>query len=338
MQYRGRFVRKIPVIAVLVTALIVACTDQSGTAEPVTKEDYPANTVVIRFNIDPASLEAVQNSADLTEALHQGIELEAASPLDFEVVIHLNGNVFQNRDQQPHPVASGISVDIDKGKPVNGLIKDLRFYTYGDFSEREAWAYFQEELQSAILYSMNASGAFETAGDGTIPLTVAKVVDGSEIIEPDGKSMVLELTAEVSYRDGSKFGSQQPPEGYTQELKTVQILLSSAQGAAHEAVTDAATESPDPDIPAASSGGITGIYGIENGAMSIQEKDGQFVMSNPNMHEPEDWPMTEIGENHFSVVYNGTPVELKFSVDDDGNAFAMTIVQGGHEMKMPRKE
>jgi len=52
---------------------------------------------------------------------------------------------------------------------------------------------------------------------------------------------------------------------------------------------------------------------------------------------PAYMPLTSIGENHFSVDYYGEPAKLKFSLDDDGNAFAMSVEQQGHEIKLPRK-
>lgn len=50
----------------------------------------------------------MRNSAELAEALHQGLALEAASPLDYEVTNQLQGHVYQ----------SGYRVEIKDGQHV----------------------------------------------------------------------------------------------------------------------------------------------------------------------------------------------------------------------------
>lgn len=307
---------------------------------PVTMADdaFPSDAVVARFTIDPATLSAVHNTVELTDALHQELKLEAASPLDYEVVVHLIGNIYQGRDQQPHPEGSGVMVSLEKGDVQNDRIRDLRFYTYGDFSESEAWDSFRDRIQSALLYSMNSSGSFEADDDGTVWLTVANVVDGTVNIEPDGNSMVLELSAELNYRDGSRFGRKEAPDGYRQIIQTVQLALSPAEVPL--------TAEPEPEQPAmsepavaaiAESGGITGVYGYDASGLRIEMKDGEYVMSDVRKSPPDYMPLTSIGENHFSVDYNGELAKLRFSLDDDGNAFAMSVEQQGHEIKLPRK-
>lgn len=433
MQLKGRFIRESLLIAMLATTLLGVASESA----------FSGDAVIIRFSMDPAGLEGVRNSADLAEALHQGLALEATSPLNYELNIHIQGFVYQGGDEQPYPAASGVFVDIDQDNSVDGRITDLRFYTFNNFSESEAWAYFQEQIQQALMYSMNSSGAFEASGDGTVPLTVTSVLDGTEAIEPDGKSMVLKLMPETVYRDGSKFGSKQPPAGYKQEVETMQIVLAPAAAAVVAAVEEAqvapvaeaetdgitgvygydqsgyrieikdgqhvmwdirksppeyilltpvgenhfsadlfgepseikfsgdeqghatemfikmpgsngfklplkesteaeqgasVTESADTPMLVTSPGGIIGTYGADRGALSIQEVDGRLAMSNPNAVEIEHWPLEEIAENRYSTVFNGNPVELRFSVDDDGHAFAVTIVQGDREMKIPRQE
>lgn len=304
----------------------------------VADDAYPSDAVIARFTIDPAALSAVHNTVELADVLHQELKLEAASPLDYEVVVHLIGNIYQGRDQQPHPEGSGIMVSLEEGKALKDRIRDLRFYTYGDFSESEAWTSFRERIQSAVLYSMNSSGSFEADDEGTVWLKVTDVVDGTVNIEPDGKNMVLELTAELNYRDGSRFGRKEAPDGYSQIVQTVQLVLSPAE-------VPVAAE-PEPEQPAVlesaaiadtESGGITGVYGYDESGLQIQMKDGEFVMSDVRKSPPDYMPLTSIGDNHFSVDYNGEPAKIRFSLDDDGNAFAMSVEQQGYEIKLPRK-
>lgn len=327
MHLRSRIYRINPFMTVLF-ALFIACT----TGHVMAADQYPSDAVVVRFTVDSAALSQVNNTVELVDALHRELKLEAASPLDFEVVVHIAGNVYQGRDQQPHSEGSGIMVSIEKGKPVNDRVKDLRFYTYGDFSESEAWDFFRGKIQEALLSSMNSSGAFEADDDGTVWLTVAEVADGTRKIEPDGSRMVLELSAEMLYRDGSKFGSKTPPEGYRQALQTTQIVLSPAQvPASKEPVPDAASNA-DTKVD-----GITGVYGLYDGGLRVEKKDGQYVMSNIRKPDPEYMPITSIGENLFSVDYYDKPATVKFSVDDKGQAFAMSIEQQDRTMKLPRK-
>jgi len=446
MQLRTLFVRIFPLVAFLATATLAAFPSTILAAN-----HYPDDAVLVRFTIDSSSLSDISTVAELAEALHQELSLEAASPLDFEVVIHIAGNVYQNRDQQPHQEGSGIMVGLKKGEPVSGRVREMRFHTYGDFSESEAWEHFRGRIKEALLYSMNSSGAFAADDNGTVWLTVADVVDGLQDVQTDGSSMVLELSADMLYRDGSKFGSKEPPEGYRQMLRSIQLVLTPAEaqvvarveeGSAEEApsarVAEAETDgitgvygydqsgyrveikdgqhvmwdirkSPpkyilltpmdenhfsaemfgepaeisfsgdeqghatemfikmqgsngfklprkenaeasapaqgasdivaaDTSVPSIAAGGIAGTYGADRGALTIQKVDGQLAMSNPNAAETEHWLLEEIGQNRYSTVFNGNPVELKFSVDDEGHAFAVTIVQGDHEMKLPRKD
>lgn len=292
--------------------------------------------VVVRFAIDPATLTAVGNSIELVDILHQELRVEASSPLDYEIVVHLLGNIYQNRDQAPHAEGSGIMLSLEKGKPQNDRIKDLRFYTYGGFSESEAWDFFRGKIEEALLYSMNSNGLFEADDDGTVWLAVVDVEDGSVIIEPDESNMVLELTAELNYRDGSRFGRKEAPDGYQQILQTVQLVLSPAQIQAG-AATAAEQATNDGEAAAAESGGILGVYGYDESGLRIEMSDGQYVMSDIRKSPPVYMPLTPIGPNHFSVDYNGFPSKLKFSMDDEGNAFAMSVEREGTEFKLPRK-
>ena len=309
------------------------------TTGAMASDHYPSDAVVARFTIDPAALADVTNTADLVDALHQELALEAASPLDFEVVIHLQGNVYQNRNQPPHAEGSGIMVYLEKGEPVNDRIKDLRFYTYGDFSESDAWEFFQGKIQEVLLYSMNSSGAFEAGDDGTVWLTVVDVVDGTRDVEVDEGNMVLELGAELNYRDGSRFGSKEPPEGYRQFVRTVQLVLSPATvQASTEPVAEEDVAVADTGVAEAESDGLTGIYGFDQSGMLIERKDGLYYLSNPSASE-ERFLLTAAGENQFTVDYDGMPMEIKFSVDDSEHAFAinMTYVEYGNTIKLPRK-
>lgn len=321
----------LPVVAIAITLFTA-----TGT---VASDHYPDDAIVARFTIPASALDDVHNVADLAEALHKELKLEASSPLDFEVVVHMVGNVYQNWEQQPHSEGSGIMVNLEKGKPVNNRIKDLRFYTYGDFSESEAWDFFRGKIQEALLYSMNSNGAFEVDDHDNVWLAVVDVVDGTRRLEVDSTSMVLELSAELLYRDGSKFGSKEPPEGYREFVRSVQLVLSPAEAQtgeeneAEEVAPAAATEAA-----AEESDGLTGIYGFDQSGMLIEKKDGQYYLSNPSASE-ERFVITPTGEHQFDCDYDGMPMTIKFSVDDDGHAFAvnMTYVEYGNTVKLPRK-
>ena len=301
-------------------------------------KSYPDDAVVVKFSIDPAVLSEVNNTADLIETLHQNLKLEAASPLDFEVIVHITGSVYQNRDQQLHTEGSGVIVSLEEDEPVEGLIKDIRFYTYGDFSESEAWSSFHDLFRSALLYSMNSSRAFQEDDNGQVWLTVSDVLAGTETATTDGSSMVLEITAEMLYRDGSKFGGREPPEGYRQVLETTQIVLAPAQAPESTPVAEAGSkDAPTEAVETAETDGITAVYGYDESGLKIEKKDGQYVMSDIRKSPPVYMPLTPIDDKRYSVDYNGVMVELSFSLDDQGQAFAVVILQLGHEMKLPRK-
>lgn len=331
MKLRSRFMSTYSLNAVL---LIFLFTCAAGTVSAADK--YPSDAVVVQLSIDPLALSEASNTEELVSALHQELKLEASSPLGFEVVIHLVSNVYQDRNQQAHEVGSGIMVSIEKGKPVNDRIKDLQFYTYGDFSESEAWDNFKVQIQEAVLYSMNSSGAFEADETGKVWLNVDEVTRGETIIQADGRRMVLELSADVLYRDGSKFGSKAPPEGYRQELETFQIVLSPAEvQSSPEAVSE--EEEPIAVVQEAETDGITAVYGYDESGLRIEKRDGAYVMSDIRKSPPEYMPLTSIGDNYFSVEYAGVPSKIKFSLDDEGQAFAISIEQEGHTIKLPRK-
>jgi len=59
---------------------------------------------------------------------------------------------------------------------------------------------------------------------------------------------------------------------------------------------------------------------------------------NGNMAEPTHWKLAAVEANRYGALYYDTPVEIHFSVDENGRAFAMSIVQQGNELKLPRKE
>lgn len=301
-------------------------------------DSHPEDVVVVKFSIDWNALAKVSNSRELIEALHQNLNLESASPLEFEVVVHVVGNVYQNREQQPHPVGSGIMVSLEEDVPVTGLLREQRFNTYSGTGESETWEQFHESFKSALLYSMNSSGAFQEDEQGTVWLYVDDAVDGGTVVETDSSNMMLEVSAEMLYRDGSKFGSKEPPEGFRQVLQTVQLVLAPAQAPESAPLVQAAPETAAPEVTeTVESEGITGVYGFDESGLKIEQKDGQYVMSDIRKTPPHYMPLTLIDDNRYSVDYNGMMVELKFSLDDQGNAFGMVIVQQGHEMKLPRK-
>lgn len=318
---------------ILITFFLVAISSSLYASK-----SYPDDAVVVKFSIDPAALFEVKNTADLIDSLHQNLKLEAASPLDFEVVVHISGSVYQNRDQPPHTEGSGVMVSLEGDEPVEGLVKDIRFYTYGDFSESEAWSNFHDSFRSALLYSMNSSGAFKEDDNGEVWLTVSGVLDGTEDAATDGSSMVLEITAEMLYRDGSKFGGREPPEGYRQILKTTQIILAPAEAPESTPVSEASSKDVSTEVAeTVETDGITAVYGYDESGLKIEKKDGQYVMSDIRKSPPVYMPLTPIDDKRYSVDYNGVMVELSFSLDDQGQAFALVIVQMGHEMKLPRK-
>jgi hypothetical protein len=298
-------------------------------------------TVVIHLSLEPADLGGVGDTEALMRTVRDQLRLKAATPLDTPLVIHLGFRAYQSPEEAPEVTGGGIGVDIDRHHPVDGLFREQPFWTYGDFSESQAWDHFRRAMESALAWSPSTTGAFQPADNGAIPIHVDAVASGPADFRPDGIRMVVELSAELLYRDGSKFGSRTPPPGYEQDLRPVTLVLSPAEAGAPASVPEpmAAVAGPQPAAPAGGAwNGFVGTYGIDNGAMVIAPRDGQLVMYNPNMPEPRYWPLEPAGQHRFNTLYYDTPVEIRFSVDESGRAFALTIVQSGQELKLPRKD
>ena len=314
----------------------------------------PARVVRLHFSVDPAGFSEVRDSVGLMKALREHLLVDAVSPLDIELTIQVGYRVFQTRsdgmetmgfDQTtPESVqGAGISLTVDPRGSLKGRVRDLPFQTFADWDEVEAWNQFRTALEGQLAYSPWSSGAFLPGENGVVALRVESVGDGDTAFEPDGKKMLFEVTAQTLYRTDARFGSPAPPDGYEESLRTVVFQLAptaEAGGSDDVAAATAHATAEAKFVPAAASPGgvITGVYGIDRGRMVVAEVDGQLVFYNGNLPEPTHWPLTLIEGTRYSARYNETPVEVKFSVNEEGRAFAMTVVQDGHELRLPRKE
>ena len=150
-------------------------------------------------------------------------------------------------------------------------------------------------------------------------------------VEMFGEAAEITFSGDDHGHATEMFIKMQGSNGFKLPLKESAEAAVPGQGASVKGAADT-------PAPLASPAGIIGTYGVDRGALSVQEVDGQLAMSNPNAAETEHWPLEEIGQNRYSTVFNGNPIELKFSMDDDGQSFAVTIIQGDREMKIPRQE
>lgn len=335
----------VPVLAILA----VRCTPyrEPEVSEPQA-ERFPANTIVVRYDIAPEALADVHNSAELITALRNNLMVEAATALDSGLVVQLSGRFGQISDGG-YEFGSGIIMHITPNQPVNGTFASFPIQTYGDWDEDEAWQYFREETESGLVNSFVASGGFARDENGRVPLTVVAVRTGyldDEDQDDLGDGMVLELWPERRYKTESRFGSPTPPEGYTEDVQVVMIELIPAPAVTARAAASDPSEETDPSGEIVAAGTITvstevldrlaGEYG-EGGRSIVIRSDGtNLLFSNPDDPESEEWTLYPLSEKEFWTDYNGIRVELSFSRDDEGQVFAVTIKQMGNEKKLPR--
>ena len=78
-------------------------------------------------------------------------------------------------------------------------------------------------------------------------------------------------------------------------------------------------------------------FGFIEVTIIVDEIEGQFAFYNGNMPELACRPLNRVEENTSFALFNDTSIEIRFSIDDTGRAFAMTIAQEGLELKLPRK-
>jgi hypothetical protein len=235
-----------PLGPVLGLALLAAGPSQSACApEPlgaVASGQAVGDTVRIRFSLDPEAAGSVASTEDLIAVLRKGLFVSAETPLDFPMTLHIGFRTYQSRADwievnegydmtDPRTIqGTGLHLDVTRGEPVEGLVSKLPFQTMSDFDSDGTWALFRERVQSSLAWGTNSSGAFRPGDDGLVPLHVEEVLGGAAAVEPDGVRMVLEVTAELLYRDGSKFGSRTPPEGTAEVVETVQLVLAPGAG------------------------------------------------------------------------------------------------------------
>lgn len=312
------------------------------------EEPSPATTIVIRFSIAPETLSGVGNSAELIAALRDNLMVEAATPLDSELTVMLNGRFGQESDLT-YDFSSGITILIEPDQPVNGRFASLPIQTYGDWDEAEAWRYFRGETESGLVNSLLASGGFARDENGNVPLTVSGVHagywDGGDR-ETLGDRMLLELWPERRYKTGSRFGSPTPPQGYTEDIQVLVIELTPApaetgvaasrEPAEEEGPSKGATEPETITVSTESLDRLTGEYSKDGQSMVIRSDGENLFFSNPADPEYGEWRLNPRTEKDFWADVNGTRVELSFSIDDEGRVFAMTLKQEGFEITVPR--
>lgn len=330
-------------VATLVQLSFVA--EVYGSQQPnLSQTPFSGTTIIVRFEIAPNALSEVRNSAELIDALRDHLIVEGATPLDSALTVHLSGRFGQNPDNS-YEFGSGIILQIAPNQRTIGDVGSFPMRTYGDWDTDEAWQYFRDETETGLLNSLAASGGFVRNGNGRVPLTVSAIHAGPvDEMDPGdlGAGMLLELWPERLYKTESRFGSPTPPEGYTEEVQVVVLQLMPAPAGIVDTVAGdsrgkarAEGDSSTVVLSQETLDRLTGEYG-EGGRSMVFRNDGEhLVFSNPD--EPEsEWTLYPLSEKDFWADFNGVRVELSFSRDDSGRAFAVTIRQEGFGMTLPR--
>ena len=295
--------------------------------------------VHLGMTVDNEQVMQSRNTEEFINAIHQTLQIKGESTLDYDVTVYPKMVSSQGEGMPEQETIFDIIMNLEKGSPLDGLISDVKFHSSMGLSEKDAWKYSHREVVSLLVNGMNTTGTFSNV-DGRSWLKVTDILDGNQAVEADGNRMVLELGFGLVYRDGaSKFGSATAPEGVNETRESIKFVVEPKEAPLDDAVADEGkTESETVPAPSSSADDpISGTYGLGYSGLLVELKDGGYVLSNPQVQEPEYFPMTPLEDGSYSVSYNGTPFILRFPLNVKGVAMSVVMQRDEFETTLPRK-
>jgi len=305
---------------------------------------FPANTVVVRYAIDPSALQGVTTSADLVAALREHLGVEASMPLEEPLWVTLQGAVQSPEADLPYGFGfSDIGFALEGGGvAVSDLASVIRASheadTFSDWEEEAVWGVLLEAIETGLADPASPLGwanALRPRNDeGHVELGIAAVHqlcledqefwEVSESLERD----YIELRPDVSFQSASMAGWE-PPEGLA--YQTVGLLIE---------LEPAPEVSPPPaaELPAEVLERYAGRYEIRPGTfLELRREGGELVGAvRGEGGDDREIRLVASSETEFGSEVNGNRVTFTFEVADDGMVKSVTSVQSGFSMTLPR--
>lgn len=348
----------VPAVSVAVaTAAVVAATVTTAAIaqKPVEfaqpdPERFPPNTLVARYQIDPAVLESVTNTAELVAALREHLMVEASMPLDEPLSVQWTSNVSGASSGlyalQTHRLGfrlvAGTAVSSDLASVVRA---SHEAETFSDWDEEEAWAWLMRGLEDALAKPTSlvalASGPRARDDAGHVPLRIAAV---HSVARDEAWELQESFERDhIELRPGPRFSSSseagwEPPEGFTYDIQLLYLELEPATEAerAQPAIEAYGAELTAIELSPDALDRFVGNYEFRPGVVFEVWREGDVLMAAPRDDKTEVATLTPFSETEFWTDVAGKRATLTFALDIDGAVKGLTIEQGESAMTLQR--
>lgn len=326
----------IATIVTLLAAIPVAALAQEPVrfAEPDPAQFSP-NTLVTRFRIDPAVLEAVATTAELVSALREHLMVEASMPLDEPLRVTARWNVTNPQAGHPFTIESNqLAFDLEGGSAVvsdfaSAVRASHQAETFSDWEEDAAWTWFREHLEHALAEPAMMMGLTPRERDesGYVRLGIAAVHsvpfgDEAYSLKDALERDYIELTPSPSF-SSSALAGWEPPEGLTYDTEILLFELEPAPK--DQALAELGEGLVAIELPPEALDRFAGSYEIQPNVILEVWREGGVLMSAPRDDKSDVATLTPFSGSEFWTDVDGTRAIIRFQVGDDGSVESMTI-------------
>lgn len=332
--------------AVAMAAVAAVMVPRAASAQETTElvqpdsERFPPNTLVVRYQIDPALFESVTNTAELVALLREHLMVEAGMPLDETLYVSLAADVhghpsgFYNlrSPRLGFLLGAGTDVSSDLASVVRASHEAESF---SDWDEEEAWAWLLKGLDDALAEPSSlvvlANGPRERDDAGHVILRIVAVHfvrayqdeawELAESLERD----YIELAPRPKFASSSMAGWE-PPEGFSSDVQMLYLEL--------EPVVE--VELTAIELSAGELDRFVGNYEIRPGAILEIWREGNALMAAPRDDKTRVATLNPYAQTEFWADVGGRRQTFAFDIDSDGAVESVTMEQTGFSMTAPR--
>ncbi len=311
---------------------------------------FPPNTLVARYQIDPAVLESVTNTAELVAALREHLMVEASMPLDEPLNVSLVSNVHGHASGLYNLQSRRLGFALVAGTAVSSHLASVvrasqEAKTFSDWDEEEAWAWLLQGLEDALAKPssmvVQASGPRARDDAGHVSLRIAAVHSvqyGDEAWElaESFERDYIELSPRPSFGSSSLAGWE-PPEGFTYDTQLLYLELEPAGETERAAAGPAGVEAELTAIELSPDAldRFAGNYEMRPGVILEVWREGNVLMAAPRDQKTDLVTLTPFSETGFWADARGERMTFTFNLDGDGAVNSMTMDQAGSSTTLP---
>jgi hypothetical protein len=337
------------VVVVISSASVPAC---GGAQEPIkfsepNPEQFPPNTLVASYRLDPAAVEGVTTSDELVVALRQHLMVEAAMPLDEPLYVHVIVNVGSPRASNSYHLQSGrFSFGLAAGAAVSSDLastvrRSQEAESFSEWNEEEAWNWLVEGLDDALGDSTSIvaamTGTREKNDAGHVMLRIAAVHsvaygDEAYALRQSFERDFIEITPRFDI-PSSALAGWEPPENLTYDTRLLYLELEATEA---QEPPRAGEELTAIELSPEALDRFVGNYEIQPGVIMEVWRDGGVLKAAPRDDKDDMATFTPFSETEFWTDEAPERIVVTFAISDTGAVESMTVEQPGFSMTLRR--